>query len=238
MSTAITDKQGLPLEGASLFSFTTEAPPARGVGADLVIYEPGAAMVPQAVLDRLVAYRPGSSQVVCHGGPGTAAPEIPVILVNDNTGETATVLSDIDGSFASFIDADEEDFVQAVFVNANGTRVTVPATRQLFDTGQIGLYRYGGILEAQSDGGPVQVIVEPEAIDNRTIFSIDVVPLLEVLEFLGNQLPIDAEVLGGVRVEMEGDPLSEPADVVFPFDATDLVGRGRRACGRWDLCAV
>jgi len=224
VSTTITDTQGLPLEGLSVFTFTTNAAPSRGTGAELTIYEPGAAQVPQEILDQLVAYVPGSNQVVCHGGPGTADPEVPVILVNDNTGETATVLSNVDGSFASYIDADEEEFVQAVFVNANGTRVTVPATRQLFDTGQIGLYRYGGILEAESDGGPVQVIVEPGAIETRTKFMIDVFSLTALLDQLNGAEPLgdESEILGGLSISIEGDTLTESAEIVFPVEEDAL----------------
>ena len=116
----------------------------------------------------------------------------------------------------------KEDFISAVFVNANGTRIEIRATRQLFDDGHVGLYQQGGILEAQSDGGPVQVIIAPNAIAARTKFKLDVVPLAEVLATLQNTLPDGGRLLGGVQLEVSGDPLTEPADVSFPVDAASL----------------
>jgi RHS repeat-associated protein len=46
--------------------------------------------------------------------------------------------------------------------------VYVPVSRQEFDNGFVGLYPQGGILEAESDGGPVQVLIEPGAIPTIT----------------------------------------------------------------------
>jgi hypothetical protein len=184
LAPTIRDRSGLPVEGELEFGFRTAAPAARGIGAELVIFEPGAQNVPEEILSRLVGYAagPASTHVIAFGGPGTADPEVPVILVNNASGATATVLSRPDGSFANFIDADEEDFVEAVFINANDTRVTIPATKQLFDDGRVGLYRYGGILEAESDGGLVEVFVEPEAIEERVTFELKPLDLASVLE--------------------------------------------------------
>ncbi len=218
---AIRDRSGLPIEGELEFAFRTAAPPARGIGAELVIFEPGAENVPEEILSRLVGYAPGpgSTHVVAFGGPGTADPEVPVILVNNSTGATATVLSRPDGSFANFIDAGEEDFVEAVFINADGTRVTVPATRQLFDDGRIGLYRYGGILEAQSDGGPVEVFIEPEAIEERVTFELKPLDLNTVLAAFEGSEAVGAQPLGAVRIAHDADKdLAIPADIAFPLD--------------------
>ena len=225
LSAGIRDRQGLPLEGARLFSFSVVPFFERAPGAQLVIYEPGAENIPQNVQSMLVGYSSaeGSSHVVAHGSAGTADPEVPVILVNQNTGETATVLSKLDGSFGSFINAAEEDFIQAVFVNASGTRVTIPATRQLFDDGRIGLYRYGGILEAESDGGSVQIIVEPEAIRDRNVFKVERLFSSSLLAMLNGVLPAgDSEVVAGAKIEMEGDPLQTGVNIVLPTDQDDL----------------
>jgi len=225
LSAGIKDRQGLPLEGARLFSFSVVPFFERAPGAQLVIYEPGAENIPQNVQSMLVGYSSaeGSSHVVAHGSAGTADPEVPVILVNQNTGETATVLSKLDGSFGSFINAAEEDFIQAVFVNASGTRVTIPATRQLFDDGRIGLYRYGGILEAESDGGSVQIIVEPEAIRDRNVFKVERLFSSSLLAMLNGVLPAgDSEVVAGAKIEMEGDPLQTGVNIVLPTDQDDL----------------
>jgi RHS repeat-associated protein len=224
VSAAITDATDLPLEGNRVFTFTTAPLTARGQGAQLTIYEPGATKIPQNVIDMIPAFTPqaGSSIVVAHGNQGTADPEVPVILVNLNSGETSTVLSKPDGSFAGFVDGSEEEFISAVFVNANGTRIEVPAIRQHFDDGRVGLYRQGGILEAESDGGPVQVIVEPNAIPNRTKFSVSVIPLAELLARLQDALPSEGKLLSGVKVEAEGDPLTQPLDVSIPVRPEDL----------------
>ena len=220
VSAAILDRQGLPIEGPLSFPFKTAPSAERPQGAQLVIYQPDAVNVPPAVLAQLVGYDAAArlSMVVATGSPGTADPEVPVILVNENTGETATVLSKPDGSFASFIRAGEEDFINAVFVNANGTRVEVPATRQLFDSGQIGLYKYGGILEAEGDGGPVQVLIKPQAIAQRTVFKLEGLPLAEMEQLLAGNLPLDGTLVGGLRMQALGDALKEPAKVMLPFD--------------------
>ena len=106
---------------------------------------------------QLVGLTPGdTSRVVAAGTAGTADPGVAVVLVNEATNEVETVLSKVDGSFASHIRADAADLVSATFVNANGTRVHLPAARQLFDDGRVGLFRAGGILEAELDGRPGQ----------------------------------------------------------------------------------
>ena len=224
VSAAIRDRQNLSIEGQLTFAFTTIPPDARPPGAQLVIFEPGAANVPQAVLDQLVGYTPGDKEnVVATGSAGTADPQVPVILVNESTGTTETVISKIDGSFATFIEASEEDFVSAVFVNANGTRITVPATRQLFDDGHIGLYKQGGILEAESDGGPVKVFVEPNSVKSRTKFKVDVIALQQVMAALNGVQPAGGgKVLGGIAYREEIDPIERAADISFPVNVADI----------------
>src|SRR5207244_2538467 len=184
ISTNITDLTGLRLEGQNQFIFETQKQTARGDLARLTIFELGATNIPANILSELVAFDPltNKDSVVAFGSPGTAEAGVPVILVNDNTGETSTVLSKTDGSFFSFIRANEEDFISAVFVNANGTRTTVPATRQLFDDSRVGLYQGGGILEAQSDAGPIQLLVEPGAIRNRCVFKVECLSSNQVAE--------------------------------------------------------
>jgi hypothetical protein len=107
----IADPGGLPIEGETEFTFTTVGLSARDPAAQLIIYEPGATNVPPEVLAQIPAYEPGEDPfaIVVRGTPGVADPEVPVILVNESTGETATVLSKVDGSFASVITGTEED---------------------------------------------------------------------------------------------------------------------------------
>lgn len=225
LADTLRDKRGNLIEGDREFSFSVlpffERPP----GAQLVIYEPGADNVPAAVLSMLTGYNnaQGSSHVIAHGSPGTADPDVPVILVNQNSGATATVLSKLDGSFANFIDAAEEDFIEAVFVNSNGTRVTVPATRQIYDNGRIGLYKYGGILEAESDGGPVQVLIEPEAIKERSVFKVDLVTVNQLAELTGGVLPEGGNTaLPSLKIEVEGEVPEGDAEVSMPLDPATL----------------
>jgi len=226
LAATIRDRQGLEIEGNRAFSFSVIPFFERPAGAQLVIYEPGADNVPEAVRSLLVGYSSaeGSSHVVAHGSPGTADPEVAVILVNQNTGATATVLSKPDGSFANFIDAEEEDFIEAVFVNANGTRVTVPATRQIYDNGRIGLYKYGGILEAENDeAGQVQVLIAPEAIPNRTVFKLDLVNAQTLFQLLTENPPEAGTAVGAFRYQItEGEDLSKPPEVIFAASVQQL----------------
>jgi PKD repeat protein len=221
VTNTIRDLQNLPIEGPLTFNFKTQPSDARPAGAQLVIYEPDAKNVPQAILDQLVGYDPEAklSMVVAHGSPGTADSEVPVILVNEDTGETATVLSKPDGSFATFIRATEDEFVSAVFVNLNGSRITVPATRQNFDDGRVGLYNQGGILEAESDGGPVIVTVKPGSVARRSVFKISPLDVNYLEVILGDVDPPEgSQLFGGVNFEVQGDPLTESAAVSIPVD--------------------
>src|SRR5262249_51637693 len=159
---------------------------ARSDLAKLTVFEPGATNVPPSIRSQLVGFDPvtNGNSVIAVGSPGTAEADVPVILLDETSGETATVLSKADGSFFGVIRAGVEDFIAAVFVNANGTRTTVPATEQRFDDGRIGLYQAGGILEAESDGGPVQVQIDPGAVKDRNTFKLEPLGLEELLLFL------------------------------------------------------
>ncbi|MBN9690461.1 MAG: Ig-like domain-containing protein [Verrucomicrobia bacterium] len=214
----IADPSGLPLEGTREFSFTTVPASTRIATAQLIIYEPGATNVPPEILANIPAYQPGSDafSIVVHGQPGVADPEVPVILVNESTGETVTVLSKVDGSFSSLISGTEEDFVSATFVNLNGTRVYVPVSRQEFDDGFVGLYPQGGILEAQSDGGPVKIQIEPSVIQSRTKLRLKVPTAAEVQEALGNTEPEAARSLARPMIlETDGATMNGPIKVSF-----------------------
>ncbi len=238
VSAGIRDLQNLALSGSREFTFTTAAPAARGDGAQLVIYEPGGAgptPADQTIIDAIPGYTPGTdtTKVVATGGPGTVDPRVPVILVNENTGSTATVLSKPDGSFANFINAEVADLISATFVNANGTRITIPATRQKFDDGRIGLFRQGGILEAENEGvdpdetaGTTGVAVEikPEAIAIRTVFQMRPVTKESVTTALGAALPTEGIVLGGVIASHEaGSEVDTRSEIEFTIDPASLV---------------
>ena len=225
LSTNLSDPLGRTLEGPNTFAFTTVALPVRDSSAQLVIYEPGATNVPAAILARIPGYVPGTNRtaIVVRGTPGVADPKVAVILANESSGETATVLSLADGSFASVIGGTEEDFVSATFVNLNGTRVYIPVSRQLFDNGFVGLYRTGGILEAQSDGGPVQVFIQPEAVPTRTKFWLNPITPAQLKEQLGGVEPDLAQVAGGaLTLEAVGPAPTGGIRVSMPVNLLSL----------------
>lgn len=230
LAATLKDRQGLALEGPREFSFTTLPPENRGEAANLTIFEPGAANVPQAILDQLTGYVPGSTSrhVVIHGSAGTADPKVPVILVNLTTGQTATVLSKTDGSFASFLEADEEDFVEAVFVNAGGNRITIPASRQVFDDGRIGLYRQGGILEASNEAPDpaeppdVGIEIKPGSVDERIVIGMQPFSAVEAKTALAGQLPEGGVALAGVIATHEVGEAEGISDIEFKFDPGEV----------------
>lgn len=210
LSTNIADLTGLKLEGANTFNFTTESDRLNRLVARVISHEPDtngfAAMV---------------------GSAGIAEPEAPVILVNETTGATAAVLSKPDGSFSNAIPAAVDDFLSAVIVNRNGTRNTIPVSRQIFRDGSVGLFNGGGILEAQSDGGPVQILVEPGAIPGKTKFKVELFSLTELLASVGNTAPAEGTLVGrGVRIQAEGDKLVGPIDISVPVSQAELEQAG------------
>lgn len=217
----IADPGGLPLEGPRDFAFTTRSAAARGAGAQLVSWEPGAQT---SECDDVPGFDPAVPTISCVvGSPGSADPDVPVVLVNETRGTTATVRSRLDGSFENFLEADVDDFLAATFVNANGTRIRIPLSRQLFDDGSVALFEGGGILEAESDGGPVQILIEPGTIRSKNKFQVDPVGTAELLAFLQGHLPVDAQLLdGAMRVTVEGEAPDGPADLSFPVDPATL----------------
>ena len=205
LSTNIADFQGRRLEGANVFTFTTASDNLnRGLGAQVISYEPTNGMARM------------------EGSQGIADSESPVILVNETTGRTSTVLSNPDGSFAGSIQAAVDDFLSAVFVNQNGTRNTIPVSRQIFGDGSVGLFKGGGILEAQSDNGPVQLIIEPGTVTSKSKFKIESLHLADVLTLVSNTPPEDGKILGGFRYSQSGDALTKTPELAFPVNAADL----------------
>lgn len=203
ISASVTGPAGLPLEGTNVFAFTTETDALNRVGGQVTSYEPT------------------NGVAKMEGSPGTADPESAVILINQTSGRTATILSKPDGSFSNFIEAEVDDFLSAVIVNKNGTRNTIPVSRQLFRDGSVGLFNGGGILEAQSDGGPVQVLVEPGAIESKVKLKITPIPMDKLVSAL-ETLPANGKLLGGVMLTQEGDDLKAAADISFPVDVASL----------------
>ncbi len=204
LSATVAGATGQPLVGPREFGFRTASELIDRTGAQVVIHEPTNGLV------RVV------------GSAGTADPESPVILVNENSGSTATVLSKPDGSFDNFIEGGVDDFISAVVVNENGTRNSIPASRQLFRDGSVGLYNGGGILEAQSDGGPVRVYIEPGAIESKSKFKLEPFPIHQLLAILSNAPPVGARGLTGFRCTVTGDVVTARPHVDLPMDPAML----------------
>ncbi len=204
LSTNITDLTGLKLAGPTSFTFTTESDQLNRVSAQFIIYEPTNGFAP------------------VFGTPGAADPESPVILINETSGETATILSRVDGSFTNIIAADVEDFISATIVNRNGTRTTMPAVRQVFRDGSVGLFNGGGVIAVDGDQGPIELRVEPGSIATRTVLRMASVPLATVKRVLTDPPGGGVKVLGGVTLSEAGDPLTVGADISFPIDPAML----------------
>lgn len=204
LAATIADPQGRAVIGATASSFTTETDLLDRAVAKLTIYEP---------VDGVAAVE---------GSPGTAEGEAPVILVNESTGRTATILSKPDGSFKNSIEADVDDFISAVVVNKNGTQNTVPASKQIFADGSVGLFPQGGILEAQSETGPMQVIIDPGAIPNKTKLKLDSIPLATFLNAAGGTQPDGGALVGSFKLHIEGDALTSPPRVRVSLPAEKL----------------
>lgn len=225
LSTNIADGLGRTLTGQSQFTFTTVALSARSAAAQLIIYEPGATNLDTNIVADLPGYTPATNNglVVVHGTAGAADPGVPVIIVNEASGDTATVLSKPDGSFTSFVPGQEQDYISATFVSLNSAPIYVPMNRQLFDDGTVGLYPQGGTLQATGDGGAVLVTVPPNAIQSRTKFKLVSINTNELATQLGGVMPTNATVAGGaLNLHIEGPPPTLPVQVSFPVDLAAL----------------
>lgn len=182
VSSGVTDLAGRPLEGPATAHFTTQ---------NEILDRSGAA---------LTSYEPVDGQARLEGAPGTAEANAPVILVNETTGRTATVLSGPDGSFSNSIEAEVDDTLSAVTVNQNGTRNIVGVSRQLFADGSVGLFGTGGTLEVTSENGIARFVVEPGSIEKKSIFKVEALSLQETRELLNHVEPTNGMVLGGFKL--------------------------------------
>jgi hypothetical protein len=198
LAATVADLAGRPLEGPREFRFTTESEVLRRSDAELTIFEPVNGLAPMV------------------GGPGMAEPDSPVIFVNDTTGFSSTVLSKSDGSFTNSIPADVDDFLSVVLVNRNGTRNTVPASRQVFRDGRVGLYSGGGLLQASVEDSSVELEIVSGSIRDKAVFKLEAFSLDEV-QALTRPTPLrDGQALTGFRFQVTGGELLEPARVRMP----------------------
>ncbi len=224
VSTNIGDALGRTLQGSNQFVFTTIPNSTRSAAGQLVIYEPGATNVPNALLKQVPGYAPGTSNlIVVHGTPGAADPGVPVIIINQSLGTTTTVISGTDGSFVATIQGAESDLISASLVALNGTRLNIPAVEQLYDDGSVGLYQQGGTVAATGDGGQIQMTVPPNALSGRTKFKLASVTVSELSTQLSNVMPSNGVVAGSaLNLSISGTPPTLPVQFSFPVDLSTL----------------
>lgn len=211
LAATLQDRTGRSLEGEREFSFATESQSLRRPDAILTIYEPlnGAA---------------GMS-----GGAGLAEPDSPVILVNETTGFSATVLSRPDGSFTNSIPADVDDVLDVVIVNLNGSRNVVPASRQEFLDGSVGLFTGGGIVRSRGAGPVVEVDVPPGSIAGKAVLKLETLSAAQVTAMTGPVPIVGSLPLAGFRLEVSGGTLRTPVKVRVPVAVESLtIPAGRR----------
>lgn len=204
VAATVVDAAGRPVEGGREFGFTTEGDVLRRADATLVIHEPVDGLAPM------------------EGGPGLAEPESPVILVNETTGFTSTVLSKADGSFTNTLPASVEDLLSGVIVNRNGTRNVVPASRQLFRDGRVGLYAGGGTIAVEGPGGRAELVVQAGAIRERAVFRVQPTTTTAVVASANGVQPVGARLLRGLRVQAQGDVPTEGVDVAFTVNPAEF----------------
>lgn len=224
ISTNVADMIGRTLGGQNQFTFSTVPVSVRDLAAQLIIYAPGSTNLTTNILADIPGYVPGSNNiVVVHGTSGASDPGVPVIIANEGSGETTTVLAKLDGSFTSYVVGQEQDFISATFINLNGTRTYLPVTRQIFDDGSVGLYPQGGVLQSSGDGGAVVITVPANAIPNKTIFKLASITTAELTNQLGGVMPTNSTVAGAaLNLHIEGSVPTQPLHVRFPVDLAAL----------------
>ncbi|MGV3774770.1 MAG: Ig-like domain-containing protein, partial [Verrucomicrobiales bacterium] len=226
VSDAVADFSGRRLEGVREFTFTTASENfTPGLAGEVTIYAPGSTNLTPSIFARVPAYDPvrDIDGIVIEGSQGAAEKNGTVILVNESTGQTATILADVDGSFVSFIRGSVEDFISVVLVNKNGSRNQLPATRQKFDDGSVGLFASGGTIPSAGEGAPVDFIVEPGAIRGKTMFKVETMTANSFSQLIGGKMPEGAgPALGAFQLTESGDSLAVPADVSVSIRLADL----------------
>ena len=116
-----------------------------------------------------------------------------------------------------------EDFLSAVFVNGNGTRNTVPVSRQLFKDGSVGLFNGGGTVDVPSPNGPIQIsLVEPGSIPNKTIIKAEYVAPTNYPATVTNTPPENGKLVGAFKFSGRGDEVTQGIDISFPVKVQDL----------------
>lgn len=206
ISTNLADLTGLKLTGANTFSFkTTSDSTQRDLAAQVISYEPT------------------NGVMRIRGTLGIAEPNAPVVLVNETTGQTTTVLAKSDGSFDGSLRAGVDDLINAVFVNGNGTRDVISVSRQIFADGSVGLFNGGGVIETPSPNGPVQLIVEPGSVPNKVVIKAEYMAPTNFPAHVTNTPPEEGgKLVAGVKITGRGDEPTQGIDFSIPVKLEEL----------------
>jgi RHS repeat-associated protein len=206
LSTDVADVSGRKLLGTNTFRFTTEDDFLNRTAVQVISYEPDT-----------------NGFAGMTGSVGIAEPEAPVILVNETTGETATVLSRPDGSFTNSIRADAGDLLSAIVVNRNGTRNTIPVSRQIFRDGSVGFFNGGGAIETTGAGGSATLTIQAGAIEEKTRLKVEMVDAARVGQLTENTPPREGKLLGrALHVAGSGSAIKGAANVSFSVAQAEL----------------
>ncbi|MGE4180034.1 MAG: Ig-like domain-containing protein [Limisphaerales bacterium] len=188
---AIANSAGRTLVGSLESRFTTLSNSvARSVGAQLFSTPPD----PQGLV-RVI------------GTAGMAPARLPVLFVNDTTGQTTTLLANADGSFTNTIPASVTDRLRIVLLNPGGARTEIPVGRQVFPDGSVALYAEGGRIAARNDALAVVLEVPPGAILGRTRFKLEPHLPEDIPALTRDTPPEEATAFAAFDLEVEGDPV-------------------------------
>ena len=200
LGAGLRDRTARPLEGGREFNFSTEGDSLRRPEAVLTIYEPV------------------NGQAGMSGGAGLAEPNSPVILVNETTGETATVLSGPDGSFTNRVRARIDDDLVAVLVNANGSRNRIRPSSQILEDGSVALFDGGGTVSLEGPDGPVSLTLAAGSSRGRTVIKLSQPALAAVTNAVPTPV-VFTGVAAALDLRLSGDAAEGYAGLSVPFDA-------------------
>jgi hypothetical protein len=82
--------------------------------------------------------------------------------------------------------------------------------------------RRGGSLEAESDGGPVRIQIEPQVVEGRAKFRMESLTQGQIQAEAQRAPAEGAKLLAGVRVEVSGSVTEGGSDMRFPVNPVEL----------------
>jgi len=156
------------------------------------------------------------------GSAGMAPPRLPVLFVNDTTGQTTTLTSNADGSFTNAIPASLTDRLRIVFVNPDGTRAETPVGRQVFADGSVALYSEGGRITQSNDALTVTLDVPPGAVLGRTRFRLQPQLPADIPTLTRNTPAEESAAFGAFDLAVDGDPVQGKLRVEVQVDRSQI----------------